>query len=1005
MNRFENGEIALSRLVLDGESAMLTLSGEANPDGAAALTMDVIVSDLAGLSSDLAGRISGSAQVNAVCRGDWRARSGVAIVRGSIRPGKGSSPSLRATLGQEVTFSGELSLPDAQRIEATNVRAEAESFSISAAGDLDRVDDRVKGEFRIGIPRVSALTPLLGVPVGGSTNLEGTFGGSVAYPEATIGLTGKNIGVGSFRLDELAGTMLLRVLSGGMEGKLLLQADRMGVRIEAETDFDTVADRLSLSDLKIWGKDLDITGELNAEPEEAGFGGMLKGSSEDLSGVGRFLGEEIDGWMRFEVNLTSSNGRQDGHLSLEAGELVSRFARIERAGLEMDGVDLFEEGEGSVDVRLVDLEAGDLTLSSAGLQARGHRDLLTFQGNAGGSWRGPLVMEWEGDLASIDGEHRLNLNHLQGTLGEFPVTLRNPAAIRFRPQAFTIDEFSAALGSGRLDIVGDLGPESVDLSIVTEGLPLGLLQLFGLPGLTGFAGGTVRVTGAKTNPRVDVDYLFEEIHSRDPSLEHFPSATIRAKSAISDNTLSTEIVWIEQGKETLHGVLSLPMVLSLSPVHISSPPEGEVSGTLQADIDLEKLIAIRLPEDQRMRGRIAVTFGLQGTVGHPRVLGDMHLSAGRYENMLTGTVLREIEAGVVAEGRRIELRRLHARDGKDGTLSGTGWVELDADRDYPFTVELTIENAQLVQRDDVTATLGGRLVAAGSMVASRLEGRLTARSADVFLPERTPVERIELQVIERYGSGSEEMAHPPTEKEPGGRLALDLGIVLPGGVFLRGRGLDSEWKGEIRISGEIDDPRIVGDLSIVRGRFVFFDRRFELKEGKLVFRGLTPPDPIIELSAETRIQDLLARLQVSGPVSNPEIVLQSEPPLPSDEIMARILFGRSLTRITPLQAILLAQAVRSTAGGGGTLDVMNRTRKMLSLDELEIRQEGEDIGQTQIGVGKYVREDVFLRMEKSLGSESSRVQVEVEVTPNLSIESDVGMDDRRGVGVNWKHDY
>jgi translocation and assembly module TamB len=83
---------------------------------------------------------------------------------------------------------------------------------------------------------------------------------------------------------------------------------------------------------------------------------------------------------------------------------------------------------------------------------------------------------------------------------------------------------------------------------------------------------------------------------------------------------------------------------------------------------------------------------------------------------------------------------------------------------------------------------------------------------------------------------------------------------------------------------------------------------------------------------------------------------------------------------------------------------MSRTRRLLSLDELEVRQEEEGAG-TRIGVGKYVSEDVFIKVEKNLASDESRVMVEVELTPSLNLESDVGTDSRRGMGLKWEHDY
>ena len=56
-------------------------------------------------------------------------------------------------------------------------------------------------------------------------------------------------------------------------------------------------------------------------------------------------------------------------------------------------------------------------------------------------------------------------------------------------------------------------------------------------------------------------------------------------------------------------------------------------------------------------------------------------------------------------------------------------------------------------------------------------------------------------------------------------------------------------------------------------------------------------------------------------------------------------------------------------------------------------------------VGKYLNDDVYVEIEKGVGSEGGKVSVEVDITPNISVESEVGLDAQSGVGINWKWDY
>ena len=57
-------------------------------------------------------------------------------------------------------------------------------------------------------------------------------------------------------------------------------------------------------------------------------------------------------------------------------------------------------------------------------------------------------------------------------------------------------------------------------------------------------------------------------------------------------------------------------------------------------------------------------------------------------------------------------------------------------------------------------------------------------------------------------------------------------IVLPGRRRVQdrdarhgGRGLDSEWRGDLRITGTVDAPQIAGSIRTVRGRYDLLGRR------------------------------------------------------------------------------------------------------------------------------------------------------------------------------------
>jgi len=141
---------------------------------------------------------------------------------------------------------------------------------------------------------------------------------------------------------------------------------------------------------------------------------------------------------------------------------------------------------------------------------------------------------------------------------------------------------------------------------------------------------------------------------------------------------------------------------------------------------------------------------------------------------------------------------------------------------------------------------------------------------------------------------------------------------------------------------------------------------------------------------------------VTATAAAPEIRLESAPPLPEDEIMSHLLFGRSAARVSATQAVRIALALRTLAGGGNAMNLLGRTRKLLGVDQLDLRQ-GEDGEGTRVGVGKYLTDDLYLDLEQ--GANTGRVRVELEVLPNITIDGEITDKAEAGVGLNWKHDY
>ena len=378
----------------------------------------------------------------------------------------------------------------------------------------------------------------------------------------------------------------------------------------------------------------------------------------------------------------------------------------------------------------------------------------------------------------------------------------------------------------------------------------------------------------------------------------------------------------------------------------------------------------------------------------------MRVDGARYENGTTGTVLRDLTLLVEADRQTIRVRRFTATDGGAGRLNGQGTVTIDAAAGYPLDVRVQLERARLVARDDATATMSGRVALGGNATAPELTGEITVDRAEISIPERLGPQVAVLPVEEIGGRRDGRETSGAASAPSGFALGLGLTVAMTNQVFVRGRGLDSEWQGRVRVEGTVERPRASGTLNLRRGSFTLLGRRFDLRRGTITFTGESPPRPLLDIEAVARSRDITAVVRITGEASAPEIVLDSEPPLPQDEILARLLFGRSPSELGPGDAVALAAAINTLRGGS---DLLGGARQALGLDTLGVS--GQGMADGRVSAGRHLNDRVFVEVGKGAAADTENVRLEVELLPNLSLNAGANAQAQSGVGLRWRFDY
>src|SRR5215471_8201440 len=129
-------------------------------------------------------------------------------------------------------------------------------------------------------------------------------------------------------------------------------------------------------------------------------------------------------------------------------------------------------------------------------------------------------------------------------------------------------------------------------------------------------------------------------------------------------------------------------------------------------------------------------------------------------------------------------------------------------------------------------------------------------------------------------------------------IRLALTIHAPQAVFVRGRGLNAEMSGDLQVSGSPAAPAVTGGLIMRRGDFTLGGRRLVLNRGVVTLDNLDRIDPRLDFVASTSVQSTTIMLAIRGTSREPEISVTSSPPLPQDEAMALLLFGKPASSLS-----------------------------------------------------------------------------------------------------------
>ncbi len=440
---------------------------------------------------------------------------------------------------------------------------------------------------------------------------------------------------------------------------------------------------------------------------------------------------------------------------------------------------------------------------------------------------------------------------------------------------------------------------------------------------------------------------------------------------------------------------------------------GQVrSDASYANVDLTGALPLALLNRRlspnAMQGTARFDLRLDGPPNLSSLTGQIRTSAARFSVPNLRNALTGIEAAITLDGNAANIEA-SAGVATGGRVAAKGRIGIAAPRSTDLEVTIsraTLRDPKLYETQangqlTLTGTMPDNLQLGGSIEMDRTEIRVpsTGFGGSGGIPNIVHFnEPADVRTTRRYAGLLDTDSKSEGTSGPG--IGLNVLVIADSRIFIRGRGLDAELGGRLRLTGTTNEIIPVGSFDLIRGRLDMLGKRLNLEEGSARLQG--DFIPFIRLVARTVSDDgTVVQVIVEGRADEPEINFVSEPDLPDDEILARLLFGRELGSLSALQAVQLASAVATLAGKGGT-GVVNRLRENTGLDDLNVSSDEE--GGATLGIGKYISDDIYT--DVVIGDRSNtQINLNVDLSRRTKLRGQVSTDGTTGIGIFFEKDY
>ena len=441
-------------------------------------------------------------------------------------------------------------------------------------------------------------------------------------------------------------------------------------------------------------------------------------------------------------------------------------------------------------------------------------------------------------------------------------------------------------------------------------------------------------------------------------------------------------------------------------------------------LSLAQLATLFPDQVRKFHGAATVDLRVQGTLKQPQPTGSVKVIGVGGEIVPLGITISDAQLIVGLEPNQVRVETIEAHSGR-GAITGNGVIGLEQYAPSALGVNLNFNQWPAINTEQYAATIGGHLVADGTVSHPRLKGTLEVLNGLIqpdiaFLgatsnlsPDETiqviqPGQRVPQPLNNTATPEGRSFGPPAAPAKPSTfeNLAMKVAVIIHRNTWIRHPDAAVELEGNLDVDKDPGAPlRVIGEIRTVRGWITYYQRQFTLKTGVLSFTGGRKIDPTLDMDAQYRVTNYIVDIVVGGTASKPTLQLKSQPELAQADILSLILFGKTTDALGQGQQASLQQQATKMATGVAAQQIGQAVTSSMGLQSMGVTFNQSSTGGPSVGIGHYVGENTYVSASESAGGSGQKVSVQYFFLPWLSVTTSSAADGSHEIDLNLVKQY